>query len=250
MAEGTRLREMSEHINALEEMRQQFTVEYNNKVEEELQQFSMDCSKKIGILAQQLDEIQQDEQQRSGYHQIRMHINNIHKTAFKAHRGHYEFLVMPFGLTNAPATFQAIMNEIFEPYLHKFMLVFFNDILVYSKGLAEHADHLKRVLEALQKNRLFAKRSKCLLRQEQVEYLGYLIFGKGVATDPSMIETMKNWPTTATIKELLRFLGLTGYYQRFIKGYGGISKPLTELLKRTSSFGIRKSGGLLCGSKR
>lgn len=103
---------------------------------------------------------------KSRYHQVMMDNEDMHKTAFKTHRGHYEFLVMPFGLTNAPATFQAIMNEVFEPYLRKFVLVFFNDILVYSKELWEHARHLEKVLEVLRVNHLFTKRSMCFFRQK------------------------------------------------------------------------------------
>uniref|UniRef100_A0A0A9BMD6 Reverse transcriptase domain-containing protein n=1 Tax=Arundo donax TaxID=35708 RepID=A0A0A9BMD6_ARUDO len=152
---------------------------------------------------------------RSGYHHVRMSPQDIYKTAFRNHMGHYEYLVMPFGLTNAPATFQSLMNDISGPYLRKFILVSFDDILIFSKNLEEHKHHLEIVFSLLRKHQLKAKRSKCTFVVSQVDYLGHIILGVGVATDPSKIADIQNWPIPENLTKLRSFLGLTGYYRWF-----------------------------------
>jgi hypothetical protein len=169
---------------------------------------------------------------RSRYHQIRMHTDDIVKTAFSTHQGHYEYVVMPFGLTNATATFQTLMNQLLQQYLRKFVLVFFHDILIYSKNEAEHAKHLNTILSLLQKDSLYAKRSKCVFAQDKVEYLGHIISSAGVSTDPTKINAVQAWSIPQNITDLRGFLGLTGYYRRFIKDYGKIYRPLFDSLKK------------------
>lgn len=169
---------------------------------------------------------------RASYHQIQVKSADVHKTDFRTHQGHYEFIVMPFGLTNAPSTFQATMNVLPQPYLRKFVVVFFNDILIYNPTLHDHLMHLRMVLQTLRDNQFFVKKSKCIFGQDAVEYLGHIVSGCGVSMDRQKIQAMLDRPIPKNIKELREFLGLTGYYHRFVCSYASIASPLTDLLKK------------------
>jgi Reverse transcriptase (RNA-dependent DNA polymerase) len=146
-----------------------------------------------------------------------MHPDSIPLIAFLTHEGLYEFIVMPFGLTNAPATFQSLMNSIFKPYLRKFILVFFYDILIYSNDFSQHLEYLTKALQLLRENQLFAKRSKCEFATDIIEYLGHIINSEGVSIDPHKIQAMVTWPIPHIVKQLRGFRGLMGYYRKFIK---------------------------------
>ena len=150
---------------------------------------------------------------RAGYHQIRMHECDIHKTTFRTHDGHYKFAVMPFGLSNALSTFQDSMNQVFRPYLRRFVIVFFDDILVYSYSETGHIQHLQCVLECLLTRKFFAKLSKYQFFQTTVEYLGHLVTKGGVKADPKKTDAMINWLVPKTLKQLYGFLGIMGYYR-------------------------------------
>ena len=167
----------------------------------------------------------------SGYHQIRMREEDIEKTAFRTRYGHFEFLVLPFGLTNAPATFMALMNDILRPFLDVFVVVYLDDILIFSKTPEEHLQHLKLVLEKLRENQLYAQREKCAFLLEEVDFLGHVVTKGGIATDSRKIAAVKEWPAPKTQSEMRSFLGLTGWYRKYIKGFAEIAAPLTELTK-------------------
>ncbi|GJR77392.1 putative reverse transcriptase domain-containing protein [Tanacetum coccineum] len=173
---------------------------------------------------------------RSGYHQLRVREEDILKTAFRTRYGHYEFQVMPFGLTNAPAVFMDLMNRVCKPYLDKFVIVFIDDILIYSKNKQEHEEHLKIILELLKKEELYAKFSKCEFWIPKVQFLGHVIDSEGIHVDPAKIESIKDWASPKSPTEIRQFLGLAGYYRRFIEGFSKIAKPMTKLTQKKVKF--------------
>ncbi|KAK1406306.1 hypothetical protein QVD17_41599 [Tagetes erecta] len=173
---------------------------------------------------------------RSGYHQLRIHEEDIPKTAFRTRYGHYEFMVMPFGLTNAPAAFMDLMNRVCRPYLDRFVIVFIDDILIYSKTKSEHERHLRLVLELLQTERLYAKFSKCEFWLKEVQFLGHIVSEKGIHVDPAKIEAVKSWIAPKSPTEVRSFLGLAGYYRRFISNFSKIAVPLTSLTQKDKTF--------------
>ena len=173
---------------------------------------------------------------RSGYHQIRVKDDDIQKTAFRTRYGHYEFSVMPFGVTNAPGVFMEYMNRIFHTYLDRFVVVFIDDILIYSKSEEEHAEHLRIVLQVLKDKKLYAKLSKCEFWLHKVSFLGHVISGDGIAVDPSKVDAVLHWETPKSVTEIRSFLGLAGYYRRFIEGFSKLALPLTQLTCKGKAF--------------
>ena len=173
---------------------------------------------------------------RSGYYQLRVKEVDVPKTPFRIRYGHYEFLVMPFGLTNAPAAFMDLMNRVFCPYLDPFVVVFIDDILVYSKDAQEHEHHLRIVLQTLRENQSFAKLSKCDFWLKEVSFLGHIVSAEGIRVDLVKIEAIVNWKPPRNVTEVRSFLGLAGYYRRFVQGFSVIASSLTRLLRKGVKF--------------
>ncbi|GJZ55163.1 putative reverse transcriptase domain-containing protein [Tanacetum coccineum] len=173
---------------------------------------------------------------RSGYHQLRVREEDIPKTAFRTRYGHYEFQVMMFGLTNARAVFMDLMNRVCKPYLDKFVIVFINDILIYSKSKQEHEEHLKLILELLKNEEVYEKLSKCEFWIPKVQFLGHVIESQGIHVDPAKIESIKDWASYKTATEIRQFLGLVGYYRRFIEGFSKIAKSMSKLTQKKVKF--------------
>jgi hypothetical protein len=173
---------------------------------------------------------------RSGYHQVRIKYEYISKTAFRTRYGHYEFVVIPFRLTNAPATFMCLMNSIFSQYLDKFVLVFIDDILIYSKIEEEHEEHLRIVLQTLRKHKLYAKFDKCDFYQKKIQYLGHVISAEGIAVDLGKIRAIMKWSILKDVTDIQSFMGITGYYSRFIEGFSKIAYSITLLQKKGTKF--------------
>lgn len=173
---------------------------------------------------------------RSGYHQIRMKLGDEWKTAFKTKFGLYEWLVMPFGLTNAPSTFMRLMNEVLRPFIGLFVVVYFDDILIYSKSMEEHLEHLRAVFDALRAAHLFANMEKCIFCTQRVSFLGYVVTPQGIEVDSSKIDSIREWPTPTTVTQIRSFLGLAGFYRRFVRDFSSIAAPLHELTKKGVPF--------------
>ncbi|WVZ70565.1 hypothetical protein U9M48_019224 [Paspalum notatum var. saurae] len=172
----------------------------------------------------------------SGYHQIRMKLGDEWKTAFKTKFGLYEWLVMPFGLTNAPSTFMRLMNEVLRVFIGQFVVVYFDDILIYSKSLHEHMDHLRAVFDALRAARLFGNIEKCTFCTDRVSFLGYVVTPQGIEVDEAKVQAIRSWPTPTTVSQVRSFHGLAGFYRRFVPNFSTIAAPLNELTKKGVPF--------------
>ena len=173
---------------------------------------------------------------RSGYHQLRVQESDVPKTAFRTRYRHFEFLVMPFGLTNAPAAFMDLMNRVFQPYLDRFVIIFIDDILVYSGSSEEHSEHMRIVLQTLRGRQLYAKLSKCQFWLDKVAFLGHVISDEGVSVDSHKIEAVVNCKPPKNVSEVRSFLGLTGYYRKFVEGFSRIAAPLTKLTRKDVKY--------------
>jgi hypothetical protein len=172
----------------------------------------------------------------SGYHQIKIRLEDVPKTAFSTRYGLYEYLVMSFGLTNAYAHFMYLMNSVFMPELDKFVVVFIDDILIYSKSEEEHAQHLRVILQRLRDHQLYAKFSKCAFWLKEVLFLGHVISTEGIAVDPSKVQEVLDWKSPKSVMQICSFLGLAGYYRGFIPNFSKIAKPMTQLLEKEAKF--------------
>ena len=174
---------------------------------------------------------------RSGYHQVRIAKGDASKTAFRTRYGHFEFVVLPFGLTNAPATFMQLIQDVFRKYLDDFVIIVLDDILVYSRNEKDHHEHVRKVLQLLRQHKLYAKETKCELFQPSVNFLGYVVSADGITMDTNKVKAINDWPSPLkNITDVRSFLGLAGYYRKFVQGFSKLASPLTELLKKDTSF--------------
>ena len=173
---------------------------------------------------------------KSGYHQIRMKEGDEWKTAFKTKYGLYEWLVMSFGLINAPSIFMRLMNHVLHAFIGRFVVVYFDDILVYSKNLDEHINHLYCVLAVLRKEKLYANLKKCSFCMDKVVFLGYVVSVKGIEVDEEKVKAIKEWSTPKSITEVRSFHGLASFYRRFVKDFSTLAAPLTEIVKKICGF--------------
>ena len=168
----------------------------------------------------------------TGYHQLRVMEADIPKMAFRTRYGHFEFTVMPFGLTNAPTEFMDLMHKVFQPYLDQFVVVFVDDILIYSKSKEDHEGHLRVVLQTLREHQLYTKFSKCELWLTEVRFLGHVVSASGVSVDPDKVEAVMSWERPKSVFEIHSFLGLAGYYSRFIEDFFQLATPMPRLTRK------------------
>jgi hypothetical protein len=173
---------------------------------------------------------------RSGYHQICMKIGDEWKTTFKTKFGLYEWLVMPFGLTNAPSTFMRLMNHVLREFIGKFVVVYFDDILIYSKSFDEHIDHIRQVLNVLRAEKLYGNISKCTFCTDRVVFLGFVVTAEGIQVDEDKIRAIKDWHVPKNVSQVRSFHGLAGFYRRFVNDFSTIVAPLNNLTKKDVPF--------------
>uniref|UniRef100_A0A8C6LVF1 Gypsy retrotransposon integrase-like protein 1 n=1 Tax=Nothobranchius furzeri TaxID=105023 RepID=A0A8C6LVF1_NOTFU len=173
---------------------------------------------------------------RNAYHLVRVKEGDEWKTAFKTPVGHYEYLVMPFVLTNAPVVFQSLVNSVLGDFLNRFVTVYLDDILIFSKNPEQHVQHVRAVLQRLLENRLYVKAEKCKFHVPTVKFLGFVIEGGRLRADPEKVQAVTEWPTPTTRKQLQRFLGFANFYRRFIRNFSQVAAPLTQLTSVNKTF--------------
>ncbi|KAL0556105.1 hypothetical protein IC582_004615 [Cucumis melo] len=169
---------------------------------------------------------------RSDYHQIRIRLGDEWKTTFKTNEGLFEWLVMPFSLSNAPSTFMRLMNKVLHPFLNKFIIVYFDDILVFSKTYDQHLQHIDQLFQVLNHNELYVNLKKCIFCSNEIAFLGFIIRKDHVLMDEKKVEAIKNWLTPTTVKQVQAFLGLASFYRKFIQNFSSIAAPITDCLKK------------------
>ena len=173
---------------------------------------------------------------RTGYHQLRVREADIPKTTFKTRYGHFEFTIMPFGLTNAPTAFMDLMHRVFQPYLYQFVVIFVDDILIFSQSKREHEDHLRVVLQLLRDHQLYAKFGKCEFWLTEVRFLGHVVSTLRVSIDPEKVEAVMSWERPKSVFEIRSFLGLAGYYRRFIEDFSRLAGLMMRLTRKEVKF--------------
>ena len=169
---------------------------------------------------------------KSGYHQIRIREGDEWKTSFKTKDGLYEWMVMPFGLSNAPSTFMRVMTQILRPYLGKFVVVYFDDILIYSRTQDDHLNHLRSVCITLQKEKFYANPKKCTFLTDSLTFLGFILSSQGISVDPEKVRAIVEWPEPKTIRDVRSFHGLATFYCHFIQNFSSIVAPMTDCLRK------------------